>query len=130
MNKIVNFLLSFSKINAFKSLYMTQSYSASKMQASSTRNQKDSRGKRLGIKKFGGEEVFPGDIIARQRGFRWHPGDNTYYGRDHTIHAKCEGKVKFVRIRKWGLKKKFRIDIIPQNISCLLYTSPSPRDQA
>ena len=43
-----------------------------------------------GIKRFGGEEVFPGDILARQRGFKWHPGKNTYYGKDHTIHSKVE----------------------------------------
>lgn len=68
-----------------------------------------------GVKRFGGEEVFPGDIIARQRGFKWHPGENTYYGRDHTIHAKCEvmlGK-QFIHLPKcvkvfylWVKKKK------------------------
>ena len=63
---------------------------ASKMQAGSTKNTKDSAGRRLGVKKFTGEEVFPDDIIIRQRGFKFHPGTNTYYGRDHTIHSKIE----------------------------------------
>ncbi len=46
----------------------------------------------LGVKKLGGHEVYPDDILVRQRGFRWHPGKNTYAGRDHTIHSKIEVK--------------------------------------
>jgi large subunit ribosomal protein L27 len=46
--------------------------------------------KNTGIKKFGGQEVFPNDILARQRGFKWRPGRNTYVGKDHTIHAATE----------------------------------------
>lgn len=70
-------------------------YFASKMQASSTQNTKDSAGRRLGIKKYGGEEVMPGDIIVRQRGFKWKSGKNVIVGKDQTIHAKVEGIVHF-----------------------------------
>lgn len=65
---------------------------ATKMQATSTNKTKDSAGRRLGVKKFGGEEVFPNDILIRQRGFKWKPGQNTYVGKDHTIHSKLEVK--------------------------------------
>jgi large subunit ribosomal protein L27 len=61
----------------------------------SVKNGRDSRGKRLGVKKFGGEVVIPGNIIIRQRGTKWHPGDNVYMGRDYTIHAAVEGNVYF-----------------------------------
>lgn len=60
------------------------------MQAASTNKTKDSAGRRLGVKKFGDEEVFPNDIIIRQRGFKWKPGKNTLVGKDHTIHSKIE----------------------------------------
>ncbi len=53
----------------------------------SVKNGRDSIGKRLGVKKFGGEVVIPGNIIIRQRGTKWHPGVNVYMGRDYTIHA-------------------------------------------
>ncbi|MBT8037678.1 MAG: 50S ribosomal protein L27 [Verrucomicrobiae bacterium] len=61
----------------------------------SVKNGRDSRGKRLGVKKFGGEVVIPGNIIIRQRGTKWHPGDNVYMGKDYTIHAAVEGNVYF-----------------------------------
>ena len=63
---------------------------ATKMQASSTNKTKDSAGRRLGVKKFGGEEVFPNDILIRQRGYKWRPGNNTRVGLDHTIHSTIE----------------------------------------
>ena len=65
------------------------------MQASSTQNGRDSIGRRLGLKKFGGEEVYPNDIIARQRGFKWKTGENVVVGKDQTVHAACEGIVQF-----------------------------------
>ena len=68
---------------------------AHKKAGGSSRNGRDSAGRRLGIKKFGGEAVIPGDIIARQRGTKWHPGDGVGIGKDHTIFAKTEGKVEF-----------------------------------
>ena len=61
----------------------------------SVKNGLDSRSKRLGVKKFGGEKVVAGNIIIRQRGTKWHPGNNVYLGKDHTIHAKVEGNVYF-----------------------------------
>ena len=68
---------------------------AHKKAGGSSRNGRDSAGRRLGVKKFGGEAVIPGNIIIRQRGTKWHPGDNVGMGKDHTIFAKSEGKVAF-----------------------------------
>ena len=70
---------------------------AHKKAGGSSRNGRDSEGRRLGLKKFGGEEVIPGNIILRQRGTKWHPGENVGMGKDHTIFAKTEGKVSFRR---------------------------------
>ena len=71
---------------------------ATKKAGGSSKNGRDSAGRRLGVKKFGGEHVIPGNIIVRQRGTKFYPGDNVGIGKDHTL------------------------------FSCLLYTSPSPRD--
>ncbi|AJY44475.1 50S ribosomal protein L27 [Martelella mediterranea] len=68
---------------------------AHKKAGGSSRNGRDSESKRLGVKKFGGENVIPGNIIIRQRGTKWHPGDNVGMGKDHTIFAKIEGNVTF-----------------------------------
>lgn len=68
---------------------------AHKKAAGSTRNGRDSESKRLGVKKFGGESVIPGNILVRQRGTKFHPGDNVGCGKDHTLYAKSVGKVKF-----------------------------------
>ena len=68
---------------------------AHKKAGGSSRNGRDSAGKRLGIKAFGGEHVVPGNIIARQRGTTWHPGANVGIGTDHTLFAKIEGRVEF-----------------------------------
>jgi large subunit ribosomal protein L27 len=62
----------------------------------SSRNGRDTAGKRLGVKKFGGELVVPGNIIVRQRGTTFHAGVGTGVGRDYTIFAVAEGKVKFI----------------------------------
>ena len=70
---------------------------AHKKAGGSSRNGRDSEGRRLGVKKFGGEAVIPGNIIVRQRGTKWHPGDNVGMGKDHTIFAKSEGTVEFKR---------------------------------
>jgi large subunit ribosomal protein L27 len=61
----------------------------------SVKNGRDSRSKRLGVKKFGGEKVVSGNIIIRQRGTKWHPGNNVYMGKDYTIHARVDGNVYF-----------------------------------
>ena len=68
---------------------------AHKKAGGSSRNGRDSPGQRLGVKKFGGEHVIPGNIIVRQRGTRWHAGRNVGLGRDHTLFALVEGQVRF-----------------------------------
>jgi large subunit ribosomal protein L27 len=70
---------------------------AHKKAAGSTRNGRDSESKRLGVKKFGGQAVLAGNILVRQRGTKVHPGVNVGLGRDHTLFAKSDGRVKFVR---------------------------------
>lgn len=70
---------------------------AHKKAGGSSRNGRDSAGRRLGVKKFGNEDVVSGNIIARQRGTKWHPGNNVGMGKDHTIFAVVNGKVEFQR---------------------------------
>jgi large subunit ribosomal protein L27 len=69
---------------------------AHKKAGGSTRNGRDSQSKRLGVKRFGGETVKSGNIIVRQRGTRFHAGDNVGIGKDHTLFATSDGKVEFV----------------------------------
>jgi large subunit ribosomal protein L27 len=68
---------------------------AHKKAGGSSRNGRDSAGRRLGVKKYGGELVIPGNIILRQRGTQWHPGEGVGIGTDHTIFAEREGVVQF-----------------------------------
>ena len=68
---------------------------AHKKAGGSSRNGRDTAGRRLGVKKFGGEAVIAGNIIIRQRGTKWHPGNNVGMGKDHTIFATTEGNVEF-----------------------------------
>jgi large subunit ribosomal protein L27 len=68
---------------------------AHKKAGSSTKNGRDSNAKRLGVKRYDGENVVPGTIIVRQRGTRIHPGENVGLGRDYTIYSLVEGRVKF-----------------------------------
>jgi large subunit ribosomal protein L27 len=68
---------------------------AHKKAGGSSRNGRDSDGRRLGVKRFGGQDVIPGNIIVRQRGTKWHPGTNVGMGKDHTLFALIEGKVAF-----------------------------------
>ena len=68
---------------------------AHKKAGGSSRNGRDSAGRRLGVKKFGSESVVPGNIIIRQRGTKYHPGLNVGMGKDHTIFSLVEGHVKF-----------------------------------
>ena len=75
----------------------------------STQNNRDSAGRRLGVKKYGGEVVVPGNIIIRQRGTKIHPGKNVGMGKDHTIFALIDGVVKFERKDK----KRQQVSIIP-----------------
>ncbi len=83
---------------------------ATKKAGGSSRNGRDSAGRRLGIKKFGSESVIPGNIIARQRGTKWHPGKNVGIGKDHTIFATIAGIVKFV---KSGPNGRVFINVVP-----------------
>jgi large subunit ribosomal protein L27 len=70
---------------------------AHKKAGGSTRNGRDSESKRLGVKRFGGELVRAGNIIIRQRGTSYHPGDNMGIGKDHTLYALRDGRVKFTK---------------------------------
>jgi large subunit ribosomal protein L27 len=69
---------------------------AHKKAGGSTKNGRDSISKRLGVKRFGGQDVLAGNIIVRQRGTKFHPGDNMGIGRDHTLFALTDGTVQFV----------------------------------
>jgi len=73
---------------------------AHKKGGGSSRNNHDSPGQRLGVKKFGGEVVRPGNIIIRQRGTKFHPGNNVGMGKDHTIFALIDGYVKFEHVTR------------------------------
>ncbi|MBI1186171.1 MAG: 50S ribosomal protein L27 [Alphaproteobacteria bacterium] len=68
---------------------------AHKKAGGSSRNGRDSPGQRLGVKRFGGQQVNAGEILVRQRGTKFHPGRNVGLGRDHTLFALCEGEVQF-----------------------------------
>ena len=68
---------------------------AHKKAGGSSRNGRDSDGRRLGVKKFGGEAVVGGNILVRQRGTKWHAGTNVGMGKDHTLFALCDGTVQF-----------------------------------
>jgi len=83
---------------------------STKKAGGSSKNGRDSAGRRLGIKKFGGQQVIAGNIIARQRGTKWHPGSNVGIGKDHTIFALIDGFVQFVR---FGSANKVKIEVIP-----------------
>jgi len=82
---------------------------AQKKAGGSSRNGRDSAGRRLGVKLYGGEHAIPGNIIVRQRGTTWFPGEGVGMGTDHTIFAVVEGKVTF----KKGLKGRTFISVLP-----------------
>ncbi len=84
---------------------------AHKKAGGSSRNGRDSAGRRLGVKKFGGENVVPGNIIVRQRGTKFHPGDNVGMGKDHTLFATTGGRVQF------AVKRNGRnyVSIVPES---------------
>ncbi len=83
---------------------------AHKKAGGSTRNGRDSKSKRLGVKKFGGEHVIAGNIIIRQRGTQYHAGVNAGLGSDHTVYALVDGQVHF---RPRGPKNRLHVDIVP-----------------
>ncbi|MCF6213839.1 MAG: 50S ribosomal protein L27 [Flavobacteriaceae bacterium] len=82
---------------------------AHKKGAGSSNNGRESESKRLGVKIFGGQGAIAGNIIIRQRGTKHHPGENVYMGKDHTIHAKVDGIVKFTKKKD----NKSYISIVP-----------------
>lgn len=82
---------------------------AHKKAGGSSRNGRDSAGRRLGVKLFGGQSVVAGNIIARQRGTKWHPGHNVGLGRDHTLFALIDGRVEF----KTKAKGRTYVSVIP-----------------
>ncbi len=83
---------------------------ASKKAGGSTKNGRDSQSKRLGVKRFGGQLVKSGTILIRQRGTKFHLGNNVKMGRDHTIYSIIEGLVKFERFSK----EKFKVSVYPK----------------
>jgi large subunit ribosomal protein L27 len=84
---------------------------AHKKAGGSTRNGRDSNPKYLGVKRYGGEPVLAGNIIVRQRGTRFHAGENVGIGRDHTLFALAEGKVKF---QDRGLPKRKFVSVVTE----------------
>ncbi|MEL7216344.1 MAG: 50S ribosomal protein L27 [Pseudomonadota bacterium] len=82
---------------------------AHKKAGGSSRNGRDSAGRRLGVKKYGGEAVIPGNILVRQRGTKFWPGQNVGMGKDHTIFSVVEGSVKFHK----GLKGRTFVSVEP-----------------
>jgi large subunit ribosomal protein L27 len=82
---------------------------ATKKAGGSSRNGRDSAGQRLGVKKFGGEQVRPGMILVRQRGTKFYPGTNVEMGRDHTLFAVAPGRVEF----SVGSKKRAFLHVSP-----------------
>ncbi|MFO8005257.1 50S ribosomal protein L27 [Thioalkalivibrio sp.] len=84
---------------------------AHKKAGGSTRNGRDSESKRLGVKRFGGQKVLAGNILVRQRGTQYHPGENVGCGKDHTLFAKSDGEVVF-KIR--GPRNRRYVSVQPQ----------------
>jgi len=82
---------------------------AHKKAGGSTRNGRDSRSQRLGVKKYGGEKVIAGNILVRQRGTKFHPGNNVGIGNDHTLFALIDGIVQFRNVRR----DRKCIDVLP-----------------
>ncbi|RMF08330.1 MAG: 50S ribosomal protein L27 [Alphaproteobacteria bacterium] len=83
---------------------------AHKKAGGSSRNGRDSAGRRLGVKKFGDEQVIAGNIIVRQRGTKVYPGENVGMGKDHTLFALIDGKVKFSK----GRNNRSYVSVVPQ----------------
>ncbi len=94
---------------------------AHKKAGGSSRNGRDSAGRRLGVKRYGGEKVLPGTIIVRQRGTKFHPGAHVGIGKDHTLFALKEGHVSFRKRRTRSM-----VDVIAKNIERGVVEKPSP----
>ena len=100
-------------------LFSHQVRFATKKAGGSTNNGRNSPGQRLGVKKFGGERVIPGNIVLRQRGTQWYPGINVGMGKDHTIFALIQGSVFFhkIKIQKtlWKKNKRRFVSVLPED---------------
>jgi large subunit ribosomal protein L27 len=98
---------------------------AHKKGAGSTDNGRDSKSKRLGVKLFGGQKATAGNIIVRQRGTRFHPGDNVYIGRDHTLHAGIDGVVTFKKTKD----DRTYVSILPVDATEVLAKVAAPKKE-
>ena len=96
---------------------------AHKKGVGSTDNGRDSKSKRLGVKVFGGQVAVAGNILVRQRGTRFHPGENVYMGRDHTLHAAIDGVVVFTRKRD----DRNYVSVLPQVAEVVDAPAPAPK---
>ena len=85
---------------------------AHKKGVGSSKNGRESESKRLGVKIFGGQTAVAGNIIVRQRGTKHHPGENVYLGKDHTLHAKIDGTVKFIKQKN----NRSYVSILPKEL--------------
>lgn len=99
--------------DAFSAAQVQQLRWASKKQGGSTQNNKDSNPKYLGVKLFGGQNCISGNIIVRQRGTKFHPGHNVGMGKDHTIFALVNGRVRF-QLDRQRKRKYIHVDPVPQ----------------
>jgi len=93
---------------------------AHKKGVGSTDNGRDSKSKRLGVKLFGGQPAIAGNIIVRQRGTKFHPGENVYMGKDFTLHAKVDGVVSFRKRRN----NRMYVSVLPENGETIIVASP------
>jgi len=99
---------------------------ATKIMGGSTNNKRDSAGRRLGIKKWGhNAEIFPNDIVLKQRGHKWHPGMHMRSGKDHTLHSKVEGSLEWSRDR-YTKKQRKRVHVVPMEMPNRRFPTPPP----
>lgn len=101
--------------SSFSLYFSTTKFFATKMRGTVTKNNKDSAGRRLGLKVGNGEGVFKGDILIRQRGFKYKPGENVHVGKDQTLHASKEGNIKFTT-DPWKNFKQTRIHVVEKEV--------------
>jgi len=95
----------------------------------STQNGRDSNAKRLGVKLFGGQKAVAGNIIVRQRGTRFHPGEHVYLGKDFTLHAAVDGNVVFTKKRRDRTYVSIMPYDVPETVATIAKTKPAPRKE-
>jgi large subunit ribosomal protein L27 len=108
---------------------------AHKKGVGSSKNGRESESKRLGVKIFGGQAAIAGNIIVRQRGSKHNPGANVYISKDHTLHARVDGVVKFQKKRRKGYKKRnghrqYLTQIVIEGISSTAAKKAAPKKEA